>query len=124
MATESGRAGTSAGDAKRLGVGFVGAGFNARFHMQGWTGVRDADVQGVWSPDRDSGEGARALAHKLGVGEAEVLRRAARSAASVEVLLVEGGSHTFGIRHPWAGSTPEFDRVLERTVAFFTAALG
>jgi len=28
----------------RLGVGFVGAGFVARFHIRSWVGVRDADV--------------------------------------------------------------------------------
>jgi predicted dehydrogenase len=49
----------------------VGAGFNARFHAVGWTGVRDADIQGFWSPDRNSMEGACALARKLGVGEAK-----------------------------------------------------
>ena len=35
----------------RLGVGFIGSGFNARFHIQSFTGVRDADVRGVWSPN-------------------------------------------------------------------------
>jgi predicted dehydrogenase len=77
MATNSGRAGGS----KRLGVGFIGAGFNARFHMQGWTGVRDADVQGVWSPDRASMEGACALARKLGVGEAKAYKSIAEMVA-------------------------------------------
>ena len=36
---------------RRLGVGFVGSGFNARFHVQGLQAVRDADVLGVWSPN-------------------------------------------------------------------------
>ena len=36
---------------RRLGVGFIGSGFNARFHMQAFRGVRDADVLGVWSPN-------------------------------------------------------------------------
>jgi dienelactone hydrolase len=40
-----------------------------------------------------------------------------------ELMLVEGGGHTFGIRHPWAGSTPDFDAVLERTVRFLATAL-
>ena len=31
----------------RLGIGFVGSGFNARFHMQAFRAVRDADVRGV-----------------------------------------------------------------------------
>ena len=34
-----------------LGIGFIGSGFNTRFHIQGWRGVRDADVRGVWSPN-------------------------------------------------------------------------
>ena len=38
---------------QRLGVGFVGSGFNARFHMQAFRGVRDADVRGVWSPNQE-----------------------------------------------------------------------
>ncbi len=41
-----------------------------------------------------------------------------------ELLLIEGTGHTFGVRHPWAGSSAEFDRVLTRTVGFFSAALG
>lgn len=51
------------------------------------------------------------------------LERASRSPRT-QMLRIEGGSHTFGVRHPWAGSTPAFDRVLERTVAFFGATLG
>jgi len=40
-----------------------------------------------------------------------------------EMLLIEGAGHTFGVRHPWAGSSAEFDRVLSRTVEFLSAAL-
>jgi dienelactone hydrolase len=40
-----------------------------------------------------------------------------------ELILIEGAGHTFGVRHPWAGSTAEFDRVLSRTVEFFSAAM-
>jgi predicted dehydrogenase len=54
----------------RLGVGFVGSGFNARFHIQAFTGVRDADVLGVWSPNRKNAEATAELARKLEVGEA------------------------------------------------------
>ena len=54
----------------RLGVGFVGSGFNARFHIRGWTGVRDADVRGVWSPNRRNAAAAAALARDLDVGDA------------------------------------------------------
>src|SRR5204862_6136679 len=59
---------------KRLGVGFVGSGFNARFHMQGWRGVRDADVLGVWSPRAKNAEGAAQLAREVDVGKARVYK--------------------------------------------------
>jgi len=56
---------------KRLGVGFIGSGFNARFHIQSWRGVRDADVLGVFSPNRRHAEDAAALARRLDVGNAK-----------------------------------------------------
>ena len=40
------------GNGKRLGVGFVGSGFITRFHIQSWVAVRDADILGVWSPNK------------------------------------------------------------------------
>jgi predicted dehydrogenase len=52
----------------RLGVGFVGSGFNTRFHIQSWTGNRDADVLGVWSPNRGNAEATAAFARSLDVG--------------------------------------------------------
>ncbi|MEO6528270.1 MAG: Gfo/Idh/MocA family oxidoreductase [Gemmatimonadaceae bacterium] len=53
----------------RLGIGFVGGGFNTRFHIQSFVGVRDAAVLGVWSPTRERAESAAALARELDVGE-------------------------------------------------------
>jgi predicted dehydrogenase len=55
----------------RLGVGFVGSGFNAKFHLQAWRGVRDADVLGVWSPDAKHGDEFARLAGELDVGHAK-----------------------------------------------------
>lgn len=57
------------------------------------------------------------------VGEAERLARASASPRT-ERLLLEGAGHTFGARHPWAGSTPALDRLLERTARFLGEALG
>jgi predicted dehydrogenase len=54
----------------RLGIGFVGSGFITRFHMQSWIAVREADVRGVWSPNRTRAEQAAALARSLRIGEA------------------------------------------------------
>jgi predicted dehydrogenase len=59
---------------KRLGVGFIGSGFNARFHMQSWTGVRDADVLGVWSPHREHAQEAAAYARGLDLGPCKAYR--------------------------------------------------
>ncbi len=59
---------------RRLGVGFIGSGFNTRFHIQGWTGVRDADVLGVWSPNNKNAASAARLAHDVGVGDAKAYR--------------------------------------------------
>lgn len=39
--------------------------------------------------------------------------------SSSELLLVRDQGHTFGVVHPYAGSNPSFDVVLERTEAFF-----
>jgi predicted dehydrogenase len=66
----------------RLGIGFVGSGFNARFHIQAMQGVRDADVVGVWSPNRRRAGQAAALARELDVGEA-------RSFPSIEAMVAD-----------------------------------
>ena len=59
---------------RRLGIGFVGSGFNAKFHFLGFQGVRDADVLGVWSPNRAHAEEAAALANQLEVGKAKAYK--------------------------------------------------
>ncbi len=56
---------------KRLGVGIVGGGFIARFHIRSWVSVRDADILGVVSRRKETAEEAAALARTLGVGEAK-----------------------------------------------------
>ena len=54
-----------------LGVGIIGGGFIARFHIRSWVGVRDADILGVFDPDAKRAREACALARSLGVGEAK-----------------------------------------------------
>jgi predicted dehydrogenase len=56
---------------KRLGVGFIGSGFNAKFHMLGWRGVRDGDVLGVWSPNAKNAAAAAQYARSQDVGAAK-----------------------------------------------------
>ena len=57
---------------KRLGIGFLGAGFISRFHIQSLLGVRDVDVIGLFSKTKQSAEDTAALANNLGVGPAKV----------------------------------------------------
>jgi predicted dehydrogenase len=57
-----------------LGIGFVGSGFNARFHIQSFTGVRDADIRGVWSPNSKHAADTARLAREAEVGEARAYR--------------------------------------------------
>jgi len=55
----------------RLGIGFIGGGFIARFHIKSLIGVRDADVLGVVSKTLDTAEAAAIFARDIGVGEAK-----------------------------------------------------
>lgn len=70
---------------KRLGVGFIGSGFITRFHIQSWQAVRDADVVGIWSPNRENAEEAAALARSLHVGEAKAFGSIAEMVASPDI---------------------------------------
>ena len=55
----------------RLGIGFIGGGFIARFHIKSLIGVRDTDVLGVVSKPRDTAEEAAIFAREIGVGNAK-----------------------------------------------------
>ena len=57
-----------------LGIGFIGSGFNARFHMQAFQAVRDAEILGVWSPNRKNAEAAAGYARQLDVGACKPYR--------------------------------------------------
>jgi predicted dehydrogenase len=56
----------------RLGIGIIGSGFNARFHLQAFVGVRDADVTGLWSPNQTHAAATAELARRLELGSAKV----------------------------------------------------
>src|SRR6185503_19128359 len=80
---------------ERLGVGFIGSGFNARFHIRSWIGVRDADVRGVWSPNPERAAEAAALARSLRVGEAKAFASIEEMVAAPEIdcLWICGPNH-------------------------------
>jgi predicted dehydrogenase len=68
-----------------LRVGFIGSGFNTRFHIQGWRGVRESAVTGVWSPNRVRAAEAATLAKQLDVGFARPFKSIAEMVADPEV---------------------------------------
>jgi predicted dehydrogenase len=92
--------------AARLGVGFIGSGFMTRFHIRSWEAVRDADIRGIYSPNRANAEGAAALARSLRVGEA-------RAYGSIEDMVADEAIDCIWI------CGPNFARVenMERIVA-------
>ncbi|HEX7127740.1 MAG TPA: Gfo/Idh/MocA family oxidoreductase [Thermodesulfobacteriota bacterium] len=81
---------------QRLGVGFVGSGFNARFHMRGWVGVRDADILGVWSPNATNAASACELARSLDVGAARPYASITDMVADpdIDAIWLAGPNHT------------------------------
>ena len=80
---------------RRLGVGFVGSGFITRFHVRSWLAVRDADVRGIWSPNRAHAEDTAALARSLRVGEAKAFSSLAEmvKAPEIDAIWICGPNH-------------------------------
>ena len=78
-----------------LGVGFIGSGFNAKFHMLGWTGVRDGDVLGVWSPNKKNAAAAAAYAKQLDVGDCKPHRTITDMVAdkNIDAIWLTGPNH-------------------------------
>jgi uncharacterized protein len=50
-------------------------------------------------------------------------RDLAARAPHARLLLVANTGHTYGIKHPWAGSTAQFDQVLDASVDWFSRYL-
>jgi len=80
---------------KTLGVGFIGSGFITRFHIKSWLGVRDADIRGIWSPNREHCEEAASLARDLRVGEARAFDsiEAMVAAPEIDCIWICGPNH-------------------------------
>jgi len=81
---------------RRLGVGFIGSGFNARFHLQALRAVRDADVRGVWSPNAKNATSAAALARSFDIGDAQPYASISAMVAdpAIDALWLTGPNHT------------------------------
>jgi predicted dehydrogenase len=91
---------------RRLGVGFIGSGFITRFHIRSWVAVRDADVRGVWSPNRARAEEAAALARELRVGDA-------RAFDSLEAMVEDPSIDCIWICGPNFARVENMERIAE-----------
>ena len=78
-----------------LGIGIVGSGFNARFHIQSFVGVRDADIRGVWSPNAKHASATAEFARKSEVGEARAFGSIGEMVAdpSIDAIWLCGPNH-------------------------------
>ena len=78
-----------------LGIGIVGSGFNARFHIQSFIGVRDADIRGVWSPNAKHASATAEFARKSEVGEARAFGSVGEMVAdpSIDAIWLCGPNH-------------------------------
>jgi predicted dehydrogenase len=78
-----------------LRIGFIGSGFNARFHMQAFQGVRDAEILGVWSPNRKNAEAAAAYARSLDLGRCRPYRSISEmvTSSTIDAIWVCGPNH-------------------------------
>ena len=81
--------------ASRLGIGFIGSGFNTRFHMQAFRGVRDADVLGVWSPNAKNAASAARYARDLDVGACKAYKSISAMVAdpTIDAIWLNGPNH-------------------------------
>src|ERR1700676_4812336 len=89
----------------RLGIGFVGSGFNARFHMQALRAVRDADVRGVWSPNAERAASAAALARSFDLG-------AAQSYASISAMVADPAIDALWLTGPNHRRVENFEEIV------------
>src|SRR5437016_5347730 len=80
----------------RLGIGIIGSGFNARFHLQAFVGVRDADIRGIWSPNHKNAAEAAKLACSLDVGEPRLYESISTMVEDpgIEAIWICGPNHT------------------------------
>jgi hypothetical protein len=56
-----------------LGIGFIGAGFSARFHLRGLVGVRGAEVVAVYSRTERVLRSSQPLSEEPGLGGLEYI---------------------------------------------------
>lgn len=80
---------------QQLGIGIVGSGFNAKFHIQAFQAVRDAEIRGIFSPTRANAEATAAYARSLDVGDTRVYASIADMVAdpNIDAIWLNGPNH-------------------------------
>ena len=68
-----------------LGIGIIGSGFNAQFHLRAFQHVRDCEVLGIWSPNQANAAATARLARTLDVGDARPFRSIAAMVADPRI---------------------------------------
>src|SRR5688572_9593861 len=78
-----------------LGIGIIGSGFNARFHIQAFQAVRDAAIRGIYSPTRANAEATAAYARSLDVGATRTFESITDMVAdpSIDAIWLNGPNH-------------------------------
>ncbi len=78
-----------------LGIGFIGSGFNAQFHLRAFQQVRDCEIRGVWSPTAANAGATARLARRLDVGQAKAFRSIAALVADpvIDAIWLCGPNH-------------------------------
>lgn len=80
---------------RRLQVGFIGSGFITQFHIKSFVGIREADVAGIWSPNRENAEAAAKLARDIDVGNAKAYGSITEMVAdpNIDAIWICGPNH-------------------------------
>ena len=78
-----------------LGIGIIGSGFNARFHIQAFQAVRDAAIRGIYSPTRANAEATAGYARSLDVGATRTYDSIAEMVAdpAIDAIWLNGPNH-------------------------------
>lgn len=78
-----------------LGIGIIGSGFNAQFHLRAFQQVRDCQILGIWSPNTANAAGTARLARTLDVGAAKPFKSIAAMVADprIDAIWLCGPNH-------------------------------
>jgi len=102
---------------KRLGIGMIGAGFNARFHIRSWVSVRDADISGIFDTSRERAAEAALLAKEHKVGDPKVFN-------SVTEMIADGSIDALWICSPNFARIETMEEIASALVAGKGTLLG